>query len=145
MGTRDIIKYTVVTRIKAHAPICEKMRFLYISRRKKIHLQEHARKFTSDIFCFIIVKSCSFCLTRKMGNGRKSYTLDFKLLRVIERLHELGDNVSATARAMKVARRVVDRCRNREVDIRLLLRGRKKAWKHSPKKTPSVQARTSAV
>ena len=60
-----------------------------------------------------------------MGNGRKSYTLDFKL-RVIERLHELGDNVSATARAMKVSRRVVDRCRNREAEIRHLLRGRKK-------------------
>ena len=60
-----------------------------------------------------------------MGNGRKSYTLDFKL-RVIERLHELGDNVSATARAMKVSRRVVDKCRNREAEIRHLLRGRKK-------------------
>ena len=80
-----------------------------------------------------------------MGNGRKSYTLDFKL-RVIERLHELGDNLSATARAIKVSRRVVDRCRNREAEIRHLLRGRKSVETLSEKDAVCAsQDRTSAV
>ena len=78
----------------------------------------------SDIFCVILCEKLEVSFHNKMVNGRKSHTLDFKL-RVIERLHELGDNVSATARAMKVSRRVMDRCSNCEADVRHL-HGRKK-------------------
>lgn len=60
-----------------------------------------------------------------MAPGRKSYSLETKL-HILNKLQELDGNVSSTARACKVSRRVVERCRANEAKIRQATSGRKK-------------------
>ena len=59
-------------------------------------------------------------------SSRKSYSIDFKL-RVTKRLHELNENISATAKEFAVDRRQVRQWRVQEADMKRLSSERKKA------------------
>lgn len=77
---------------------------------------------------FLLVAFHSKLKTFVMAPGkRKSYTLEFKL-HALDVLHKRDGNVSATARQLSVSRRVVERWRAQENELRHLKRRVKKTW-----------------